>query len=143
MTESRPRLNQFGAHYTIATRWEDEDAYGHINNVKYYSFFDTAVNGWLIQATQTDIRELEAIGLVAQSSCEFHAPMKFPLLVTAGIAVDRLGRSSVTYRLGLFQDDAEKPAATGTFVHVYVDSRSRQSVPIPAEIRDVLEPLVG
>jgi acyl-CoA thioester hydrolase len=119
----------------ITTRWADNDVYGHVNNVVYYAYFDTAVNGWLIEATGVDIRQLSAIGIVAETSCRFIAPLSFPDQVTAGVGLERLGRSSVIYRIGLFRDDDESPAALGRFVHVYVDAASRNPVEIPAVIR--------
>jgi acyl-CoA thioester hydrolase len=119
----------------ITTRWADNDVYGHVNNVVYYSYFDTAVNGWLIEATGVDIRQLPAIGIVAETSCRFMAPLSFPDPVAAGVALERLGRSSIVYRIGLFRDDDESPAALGRFVHVYVDAETRAPVEIPAVIR--------
>src|SRR5699024_3482397 len=115
-----PRLrSQFPTLRTISTRWGDEDVYGHVNNVVYYSYFDTAVNGLLIAATGTDVRTLEAVGIVAESGCTFLRELRFPDEVQAGVAVERLGTSSVTYRIGLFQGVTDEPAALGRFVHVY------------------------
>ncbi|OUZ11370.1 4-hydroxybenzoyl-CoA thioesterase [Aeromicrobium sp. PE09-221] len=125
----------------IGTRWEDEDVYGHVNNVKYYSYFDTAVNGYLIEATGVDIRQLEAYGIVAETGCRFLRELRFPLPVEAGLAVTKLGRSSVVYEIGLFQG-SEEPAAVGRFVHVYVTGEGREVTPVPGELRAVLEPLV-
>ena len=125
----------------ITTRWEDEDVYGHINNVVYYSFFDTAVNGFLIEATGTDIRRLDAVGLVAETQCEFLRELSFPGDVQAGLQVTKLGTSSIVYRIGLFQGPSDEPAAIGRFVHVYVDAVTRQVTPIPQAIRDAVEPL--
>ena len=119
----------------------DNDHYGHVNNVAYYSFFDTAVNGYLIEATGTDIRELPAIGIVAESGCQFLAAVSFPDTIYAGLAVERLGTSSITYRISLFRGDDERACATGRFVHVYVDRATRRPVPIPSVIRAVVEPL--
>jgi len=127
---------------TITTRWEDEDVYGHVNNVVYYSFFDTAVNGFLIDATGTDIRRLDAVGLVAETQCEFLRELTFPGDVHAGIAVTRLGTSSIVYRLGLFQGDSDEPAAIGRFVHVYVDATTRRVTPVPDLIRSATHPLL-
>lgn len=128
--------------YTITTRWEDEDVYGHVNNVKYYSYFDTAVNGYLIRETGTDIRRLPAYGIVAETSCRFTRELRFPFDVEARLAVTRLGRSSVVYEITLHQGDEPEPAATGRFVHVYVTGEDRSVTPIPESIRAVLEPLV-
>jgi acyl-CoA thioester hydrolase len=119
----------------ITTRWADNDVYGHVNNVVYYAYFDTAVNGWLIDATGVDIRELPAIGVVAETSCRFLAPLSFPDPVTAGVAVERLGRTSIVYRIGLFRGEDDAPAALGRFVHVYVDAVTRAPVEIPEVIR--------
>jgi acyl-CoA thioester hydrolase len=125
----------------IPTRWSDVDVYGHVNNVVHYAMFDTAVNGWLIEATGTDIRRLPAIGVVVETRCRYFAELGFPDTVSAGIRLERLGRSSVVYQLGLFGPKAEGPAAVGRFVHVYVDATSRRSVPVPAEIRRALRHL--
>lgn len=136
------RIDQHGATYTITTRWEDEDVYGHVNNVKYYSYFDTAVNGFLMRATGTDIRALDAYGIVAETSCQFKRELRFPLDVTAGLSVTKLGTSSVVYEIGLYQGDDPAPAAIGRFVHVYVTGQERKVTPVPEVIRAVLEPLV-
>ena len=135
------KLAEHGATYTITTRWEDEDVYGHVNNVKYYSYFDTAVNGYLIEASGTDIRRLDAYGIVAETGSRFLRELRFPFPVEAGLAVTRLGRSSVVYEIGLFQGD-EEPAAVGRFVHVYVTGEGREVTPVPEQLRAVLEPLV-
>lgn len=138
-----PRLrSDFSVLQTITTRWEDEDIYGHVNNVVYYSFFDTAVNGLLIESSGTDIRNLDAVGLVAETQCEFLRELRFPGDVQAGIAVSKLGTSSIVYRLGLFQGDSDEPAAIGRFVHVYVDATTREVTPIPDAIRRAVAPLV-
>ena len=123
----------------ITTRWADNDVYGHVNNVVYYAYFDTAVNGWLIEATGVDIRGLPAIGVVAETSCRFLAPLSFPDAVTAGVAVERLGRTSIVYRIGLFRGDGEAPVALGRFVHVYVAADTRTPVEVPAVVRAVVE----
>ncbi len=125
----------------ITTRWEDEDVYGHVNNVVYYSYFDTAVNAFLIEATGTDTRKLPAYGVVAETSCRFLRELRFPADVEAGLRVTRLGSSSVVYEIGLFQGEAESPAAVGRFVHVYVTGEDRSVTPVPDVIRAVLEPL--
>jgi acyl-CoA thioester hydrolase len=125
---------------SMPTRWSDDDTYGHVNNAVHYQLFDTAVNGWLIEAAGADIRELPAIGLVVETSCRYFAELRFPVLVTAGIALEHIGRTSVIYRLGLFGAD-DSPAAVGRFVHVYVDRETRRPVVIPADISRVLEVL--
>jgi acyl-CoA thioester hydrolase len=122
----------------ITTRWHDNDHYGHVNNVVYYAYFDTAVNGFLIEASGTDIRALPAIGIVAETSCRFLRELSFPDTVWAGLALERLGNSSVVYRIGLFRNDENEPAALGRFVHVYVDAATRRPVPVPAPIRAAL-----
>ena len=126
---------------TITTRWMDNDHYGHVNNVVYYSYFDTVVNGYLIEASGTDIRELAAIGIVAETSCRFLRELSFPDTIHAGLAVERLGNSSVVYRIGLFRNQEAEPAALGRFVHVYVDAVNRRPVPVPPQIRAALTAL--
>ncbi|WP_293782861.1 thioesterase family protein [uncultured Aeromicrobium sp.] len=140
MTQERTR-DDYPIVRIIATRWEDEDVYGHVNNVKYYSYFDTAVNGYLLEATGVDIRMLEARGIVAESGCRFLRELRFPVPVEAGLAVTKLGRSSVVYEIGLFQGGSSQAAAVGRFVHVYVRGADRAVTPIPEPIRSALEPL--
>ncbi|MGN6606571.1 MAG: acyl-CoA thioesterase [Jatrophihabitans sp.] len=123
---------------SLPTRWSDDDTYGHVNNVVHYLMFDTAVNGWLIEASGVDIRRLPAIGLVVETSCQYFAELRFPETVTAGIALERLGTSSVVFRLALFGELSEAPAAAGRFVHVYVDDEHRRPTPVPPEIRRAL-----
>jgi acyl-CoA thioester hydrolase len=125
----------------ITTRWHDNDHYGHVNNVVYYAFFDTAVNGYLIEASGTDIRDLPAIGIVAETSCRFMQELSFPDTVYAGLALEKLGNSSVIYRIGLFRNEETEPAAIGRFVHVYVDSKTRRPVSVPPPIRAALTAL--
>lgn len=134
-----PRRVEFPVHWAITSRWSDNDAYGHVNNVVHYSWFDTAVNGWLMSAVGTDIRQLPAIGVVAETNCRYLSELSFPDEITVGLAVARLGKSSVTYSLAVFGNDADEPASVGRFVHVYVDQQARRPVPIPTEIRSVLE----
>ena len=123
------------------TRWHDDDAYGHVNNVVYYAYFDTAVNGYLIEASGTDIRALPAIGIVAETACRYLRQVGFPDRLEVGLAVSRLGRSSVTYRLAVLRAGEDAPSAVGRFVHVYIDPATRRPVPIPEVLRRVLEPL--
>lgn len=125
----------------IATRWMDNDHYGHVNNVAYYSFFDTAVNGYLIEATGVDVRQLPAIGIVAESSCRFFSPVSFPDVIHAGLGIERIGARSVVYAIALFRNDDDKACAMGRFVHVYVNRDTRRPVEIPSEIRKVVESL--
>lgn len=121
----------------VPTRWADVDIYGHVNNVVHYAMFDTVVNGWLIEATGTDIRHGGAVGMVAETGCRYLAELDFPGVVTAGLGLERLGNSSVAYRLALF-GAADSPAAVGRFVHVYVDRATRRPVPVPDAIRTAL-----
>jgi acyl-CoA thioester hydrolase len=125
----------------IPTRWNDNDVYGHVNNVEYYAFFDTIINAYLIREGGLDIHRGAAIGLCAESHCAFQAAIEFPDTVHAGLRVGRLGRSSVRYEIGLFAEGAEDPAATGWFVHVFVDRETRRPAPIPPSIREALEKL--
>ena len=136
------RRSAFPVLRPLQTRWSDDDAYGHMNNVVHYSLFDTAVNGWLMSAAGVDIRTLPAIGLVVETSCRYFSPLHFPEPVTAGIALENLGTSSVVYQLALFGAD-ESPAAAGRFVHVYVSREERRPVPVPPEIRKALETLAA
>ncbi|SDI96454.1 acyl-CoA thioester hydrolase [Frankineae bacterium MT45] len=134
------RRDDFAVLRELPTRWADVDIYGHVNNVVHYSLFDTAVNGWLIDATGTDIRRLDEIGLVVETSCQYFAELNFPSVVTAGVGLSKLGNSSVVYRLALFTEDDE-PVAVGRFVHVYVGATSRRPVPVPQSIRTALATL--
>src|SRR4051812_45749211 len=125
----------------IPTRWNDNDVYGHVNNVEYYAFFDTVINAYLIRAGGLDIERGGAIGLCAESHCTFHAALTFPETVDAGLRVGDLGRSSVRYEIGLFGEGASEPAAEGWFVHVFVDRETRRPVDIPPGVRTALERL--
>jgi acyl-CoA thioester hydrolase len=124
---------------TIPTRWMDNDVYGHVNNVVYYSYFDTVVNEYLVSSGSLDIEKSRVIGLVVETRCRFFKPITFPDTVHAGLRVARLGNSSVRYEIGLFRNDEETAAAQGYFVHVYVDRESRQSARLPAQTREALE----
>jgi acyl-CoA thioester hydrolase len=130
-----PTRAEFPVRRPMPTRWADDDAYGHANNVVYYAWFDTTVNGWLMQATGTDVRRLPAIGVVAETSCRYLAPVGFPDQLEIGLGVERLGRRSVTYRLAVFRGGEELPSALGRFVHVYVDATTRRPVPVPEVLR--------
>lgn len=126
----------------IATRWMDNDIYGHVNNVVYYSYFDTVINDWLIREGGLDIHGGEIIGITPETTCQFRDSFSFPETVEAGLAVGRLGRSSVTYLIGLFKEGAAEAAATGSFVHVFVERRGMRPVEaMPAGIRACLERL--
>lgn len=122
----------------IPTRWKDNDVYGHVNNVEYYSYFDTVINTYLIQAGGLDIHRGEAIGVCAESHCKFLGEIAFPETIAAGLRVEHLGNSSVRYGIGLFRNRQEAPAAEGWFVHVFVDRHTRKAVPLPAQLREVL-----
>jgi acyl-CoA thioester hydrolase len=138
LPEGRDAYRHFRA---IGTRWMDNDVYGHVNNVVYYSFFDTAVNGYLIEAGALDIERSDVIGLVVETRCNYFAPLTFPQAVDAGLRVAKLGRSSVRYEVGLFAHGEAQSAAGGHFVHVYVDRTTRRPVPLPAALLAALKPL--
>jgi len=125
----------------IPTRWMDNDTYGHVNNVTYYSYFDTVVNEHLIRAGALDIRDGDAIGIVVETACRFHKPLSFPETIDAGLRVARIGHSSVAYEIALFRGGDDDAAATGRFVHVWVDRAQRRPIPVPPRIRAALEPL--
>jgi acyl-CoA thioester hydrolase len=125
----------------ISTRWMDNDVYGHVNNVVYYSYFDTVVNEYLIRSGVLDIEKSPVIGLVVETQCRYFKPITFPDTVHAGLRVARLGTSSVRYEVGLFRNDDETAAAQGHFIHVYVERESRKSAPLPSELRAALEEL--
>ena len=134
--------SSYNAFRDIGTRWSDNDLYGHVNNVVHYSYFDTAVNTFLIGAGALDLHAGAVIGLVVHTQCHYFESIAFPQTVHVGLAVAELGRSSVTYELGLFADNAPLSAAVGRFVHVYVDRATRRPVPLPEALRAVLNPLV-
>ena len=138
---TRPSRSDFGVRWPLTTRWADNDVYGHVNNVVYHAFFDTAVNGWLMAETGLEIRDLPALGVVAATACRFPASLSFPEPVECGIALDRLGTSSVASRLALF-GAAPEAVATGRFVHVYVDAATRRPVPVPDAVRAALATLI-
>jgi len=122
---------------SISTRWKDNDIYGHVNNVEYYSFFDTVINAWLIEEGGLDIQSGETIGVCAESGCRFVAPVAFPESIEAGLRVSKVGNSSVRYEIGLFRENGE-PLAEGWFVHVFVDREDRRPRPIPEGIRSAM-----
>ncbi len=125
--------------HRIATRWMDNDAYGHVNNVVYYSYFDTVVNAYLIGAGVLDPQRSAVIGLVVETQCRYFSDLAFPQTVHAGLRVARIGNSSVRYEVGIFADDDDIACAQGHFVHVYVDAQSRRPVPLPADLRAALQ----
>ncbi|MDB5943814.1 MAG: thioesterase superfamily [Ramlibacter sp.] len=138
--QPEPR-SAYRAFRTITTRWMDNDAYGHVNNVVYYSWFDTAVNAHLIENGALDIRHGETIGLVVETQCNYFAPVQFPQTVEAGLRVARIGRSSVRYEVGLFVQGEAMTAAKGHFVHVYVDRQQRRPTGLSPQLKTVLEAL--
>jgi acyl-CoA thioester hydrolase len=127
----------------IPTRWMDNDVYGHVNNVQYYAFFDTVINQYLIADGGLDIHAGDVIGVCAESHCTYHAALSFPQVVHAGLRVGELRRSSVRYEIALFGGDGDEPAATGWFVHVFVDREQRRPTEIPGRIRAALERLTA
>ncbi len=139
-TETRARYPHF---LTIPTRWMDNDIYGHVNNVVYYSYFDTVINAFLIDPGGLDIHGGPVIGVCAESACRYRAAFAFPESVEAGLRVQHLGRSSVRYEIGLFKAGAEAAAAEGHFVHVFVDRKRMSPVPIPEAIRAALERILA
>jgi len=141
--EAKPRRGDYKHFLAIPTRWMDNDVYGHVNNVVYYSYFDTVVNEYLVGAGVLDIERSRVIGLVVETMCRYFQPLAFPEVVEAGLRVARLGRSSVRYEIGIFRRGEEEPAAIGHFVHVYVDRDSRRPVEIPESLRRALEQIAG
>jgi acyl-CoA thioester hydrolase len=133
----RPTRADYPYQTAITTRWNDNDIYGHINNVAYYAFFDSAANQYLIEHG-LDIHAAKVIGVVVESKCQYHAPLAYPHQVTAGVRVDKLGTRSVTYGIAIFGAD-DRAAAHGYFVHVFVDRETRKAVEIPAPLRAALE----
>jgi acyl-CoA thioester hydrolase len=140
--EAPPGRDRFPLLRSIPTRWMDNDHYGHVNNVAYYSFFDTAVNGLLMDLAGTDIRALPAIGVVAESSCRFLKGTSFPDTIHAGIDIEHRGTRSIVYRIALFRNEDADPCAVGRFVHVYVDRSTRRPVLIPDEIAAAVDRLL-
>jgi acyl-CoA thioester hydrolase len=148
MPVERPTRDEYVHWERVTTRWADIDVYGHMNNARYFEIIDTVVNNHLAEATGTDIRALEAIGVVAEVGCRYFAELGYPEPVDVGVVVDKVGRSSVVYRVGLFQGDpaeaGAEAAAEGRFVHVYVDNTdpARPATPMPDVIRAAVEPLL-
>ncbi|MBB2989189.1 acyl-CoA thioester hydrolase [Mycolicibacterium iranicum] len=142
------RTTDYGYFLPITTRWMDNDVYGHVNNVTYYSYFDTVANHYLIREGGLDIQTSPVIALVVESKCSYRAPVAYPDALRAGLRVDKLGNRSVTYGIGIFADDPADPdipgeaVAHGHFVHVFVDREQRTAVPIPEPLRAALATLV-
>ncbi|MCX8227582.1 MAG: thioesterase family protein [Sulfitobacter sp.] len=136
-----PSRADFKDFYPLQTRWNDNDVYGHMNNVVHYALFDTAVNGWLIERGLLDPLTSPVFGLVVETGCRYFGEMQFPDRVTAGLRVAKLGRSSVRMELGLFRNDEDIASAEGFFVHVYVDRKDHRPAALPAATRTALEAL--
>ena len=132
----------FSAFVSVPTRWEDVDVYGHVNNVKYYSYFDTAVNAWMIERGLLRPGETPVFGIVVETQCTFLRELKFPQMLEVGLAITKLGTSSVTYAIGIFPEGSDDAAARGRFVHVYVDETDRRPAPIPDNVRDAFQALI-
>jgi acyl-CoA thioester hydrolase len=146
VTDAGQRIERgdFAHFLEIPTRWNDNDVYGHVNNVEYYAFFDTVINHWLIKEGGLDIHARgagQAVGLCVESHCAYRAAIEFPDVVEAGLRVGKLGNSSVRYEIGIFSADEDTASADGWFVHVFVDAESREPVPIPETIRASLRRL--
>ncbi len=144
ISDKPARLNRsdFRVFRPIQTRWMDNDVYGHVNNVVYYSWFDTAVNGWLVDAGLLDIKLDQAVGLVVETSCTYFDSVAYPEALACGLAVERLGRTSVTYRVAIFRHGEPKAAAQGRFTHVYVERATQRPVPIPDRARAAMLALI-
>ena len=140
-TIERTKRSDYRRFQAISTRWMDNDVYGHVNNVVYYSWFDTAVNRLLVVAGQIDIHKGEVIGLVAETGCRYFSPTAFPDQIEAGVRVAHVGSSSVRYEIGLFRNAEDEAAAVGYFVHVYVDRETKKAVPLTEAMRGFLESL--
>ena len=138
MAEKAETRGDYGHWLEIPTRWMDNDVYGHVNNVVYYSYFDTIINGYLIEAGKLDIHAGPVIGLCVESQCRYFQPLAFPDRIDAGLRVGRLGSSSVRYEIGLFRAGDEAPAAAGHFAHVFVARDGRRPTPIPEPLRSAL-----
>jgi acyl-CoA thioester hydrolase len=155
VTGSKPTRADYVVWRTATTRWADDDVYGHMNNARYFELIDTAVNAHLAEATGVNIRDLPAVGVVAEVSCRYFREVGYPAPIDLGLVADKVGTSSVIYRIGIFQGDGDEAAAEGRFVHVYVPSRpagshlrtgdtdpARPSTPMPDIIRGAVEPLL-
>ena len=142
MTHTTPQRTDYRHFQSITTRWHDNDIYGHVNNVTYYSFFDSAVNTYLIERGGLDIHEGAVVGFVVSSSCDYFASIAYPDLIEVGVRVSKLGNSSVQYELAVFKAGESEACAAGRFVHVFVDRESNQPVSIPEGLRAALQVLV-
>ena len=142
MSNPTPQRADYPHFQPITTRWHDNDIYGHVNNVTYYSFFDTTVNTYLVEVGGLDIHDGDVVGFVVSSACDYFASIAFPERIDVGLRVGKLGNSSVQYELAVFKADEQDACAAGRFVHVFVDRASNQPVAIPAALRGALEQLV-
>jgi len=141
--DAPPERRERYAHFRrIPTRWLDVDVYGHVNNVVYYAYFDTVINGYLVDAGVLDPHGGEIVGFARETMCRFHRPIAFPQAIDAGLRVGHVGRTSVRYEIGLFIEGEDEPAADGHFVHVFVDRVARRPAPLPDDLRAVLQRLV-
>ena len=138
MAKARETRAAYPRYEAVPTRWMDNDVYGHVNNVVYYSYFDTVINRYLIDVGGLDIAAGPVIGLCVESHCEYFAPVSYPQILDAGMRVGKLGKSSVRYEIGIFAPGAEEAAAQGYFVHVFVDRESRRPTELPAKLREAL-----
>ncbi|WP_109477895.1 thioesterase family protein [Paraburkholderia sp. C35] len=144
MSRTRPRHRRdFRWFCEVNTQWKDVDIYGHVNNAVHYTWFDTAVNGWLVGRGLLDPVRGEAVGLVVHTSCEYFDEVVFPDLVTCGLCASRMGTTSVTYEISLFRNDANQSFAHGTFVHAYVDRVTRRPVPLSGDFRNAVEQILS
>jgi acyl-CoA thioester hydrolase len=144
MTRERPERREAYRHFRkITTRWMDNDVYRHVNNVVYYSFFDTAVNQYLLEQGALDIGTSAIVGLVVETRCSYFASLAFPDIVHAGLRVARIGGSSVRYEIGIFRNEEETASAQGHFVHVYVDRETQRPVRAPDAVRAALAPIMA
>jgi acyl-CoA thioester hydrolase len=142
MSKPTPKSRGDFRHFrTITTRWMDNDVYAHVNNVVYYSYFDTVVNQYLMEQGALDILASRVVGLVVETQCNYFRPVSFPDIVHAGLRVGRLGGSSVRYEIGIFRNDEQSAAAQGHFVHVYVERDTNRPTPLPPSLRVALAPL--
>jgi acyl-CoA thioester hydrolase len=142
MSRPAPTTRADFTHFlAIPTRWIDNDIYGHVNNVIYYSYFDTVINRFLIEAGGLDPQEGAVVGMAVETGCRFHRSLAFPDLVRAGLRIGRLGSSSVRYEVGIFRNDEDTACADGHFVHVFVDRATQRPVPVPEPIREALQSL--
>jgi acyl-CoA thioester hydrolase len=139
MPKNIPNRLDYPVFRRITTRWSDNDVYGHVNNVVYYSWFDTAVNAYLIETGGLDIHAGSTIGLVVESHCNYYAPLAFPQVIDAGIRTAHIGNASVRYEIALFAENSPSAAASGYFVHVYVDKVTRRPMPLPTELKQALQ----